>query len=76
MVFSVTLRPGEKYVTTNELDITQCYHLAPGRYSIRFNYNLRLCKDKLRQELQQAEGKAAAPIVPWDGREHFFNVVP
>jgi hypothetical protein len=75
LVFAVTLKPGKKFESTNELFITRCYHLAPGRYSIRFNYNLRLGGDRLRQQAQQAERQTGSPIVPWDGRHHTFTVV-
>jgi hypothetical protein len=76
LVFTVTLKPGEKFESTNELFITRCYHLTPGRYSIRFNYNLRLGGDRLKEELQQALRQTDDPIVPWDGREHIFTVIP
>jgi hypothetical protein len=73
--FSVALNPGESFTWIDELDITLCYNLAPGRYSIRFYYNLRLFDDAVYSEYMKKYGDPWAGEVPWDGRDHPFTVV-
>jgi hypothetical protein len=75
-VHSAVLKPGETYEFTDELYVTQCYHLVPGRYSIRFNYPLRLLADEsLRAQYEEKYHHPFAGLVPWDGRDHPFTVV-
>ena len=75
-VYFVTLKPGEAFEVTNELTVTQCYHLAPGMYSIRFNYNLALLGESgVRIQYEEKYRHPDAGVVPWDGRDHQFTVV-
>jgi len=73
---SVTLKPGENYEIVQEVFTPQCYNLAPGQYSIRFNYNLRVLRsDALRKQYEEMYNHPQYSIVPWDGRGHLFTVV-
>lgn len=73
---SVTLNPGESYEIVQEVFTPQCYNLAPGQYSIRFNYNLRaLRSDALREQCEKMYNHPQYSIVPWDGLDHPFTVV-
>ena len=72
----VTLKPGETSEGTTEVSTPLCYKLAPGHYSIRFNYNLRALEDNsLRTDYEKKYGHPEGGIVPWDGRDHPFTVV-
>lgn len=72
----VTLKPGETFEWTDEVFTPLCYKLAPGQYSIRFNYNLRALKDNsVRMAYEKEYGYPEGGIVPWDGRDHAFTVV-
>jgi hypothetical protein len=72
----VTLKPGESYEIAQEVFTPRCYNLAPGQYSIRFNYNLRaLRSDALREQYEEMYNHPQYSIVPWDGRDHPFTVV-
>jgi hypothetical protein len=72
----ITLKPGETSEGTSKVFTPLCYKLAPGRYSIRVNYNLRALEDaSLRTEYEQKYGHPEGGIVPWDGRDHLFTVV-
>jgi len=72
----LTLKPGETSEGTDEVFTTLCYHLAPGRYSIRFNYNLRALEDgSVRAQYEEIYNHPLDGIVPWDGRDHPFTVV-
>lgn len=72
---SVAIKSGEKLETVAEVATPLCYKLAPGQYSIRFNYNLRVLEDDLRADYEKAYGEPPGGIVPWDGRDHPFTVV-
>jgi hypothetical protein len=72
----LTLKPGETSEGTAEVFTPVCYKLAPGRYSIRFHYNLRaLENDSLSAQYEEKYNHPLEGIVPWDGREHVFTVV-
>jgi hypothetical protein len=72
----VTLKPGEISEVTEEVFTPLCYELAPGQYSIRFNYNLRALEDdSVRARYEEQYNHPDAGIVPWDGRDHPFTVV-
>lgn len=73
----ITLKPGEIAEGTPEEVVTPlCYKLAPGHYSIRFNYNLRALEDNsLRTDYEKKYGHPEGGIVPWDGRDHPFTVI-
>jgi len=72
----ITLKPGEVFEGTAEVHTPGCYNLKPGKYSIRFNYNLRALEDdSVRTEYEKTYGHPKGGIVPWDGRDHPFNVV-
>jgi hypothetical protein len=72
----ITLKPGERSEGTAEVSTPLCYKLAPGRYSIRFNYNLRALEDdSLRTDYEKKYGHPEGGVVPWDGRDHPFTVV-
>lgn len=72
----VTLKPGETFEVTDEVFTTLCSHLAPGLYSIRFNYDLRAFQeDSLREQYEKQYNHPPDHIVPWDGRDHPFRVV-
>lgn len=69
------LKPGKSEIT-EKVFTTSCYKLAPGRYSIRFNYNLRALEDNsVRTDYEKQYGHPEGGIVPWDGRDHAFTVV-
>jgi hypothetical protein len=71
-----TLQPGEVLDETTEVYTPGCYNLAPGQYSIRFNYTLRVLEDaSLRMDYEKKYGHPERGIVPWDGRDHPFIVV-
>jgi hypothetical protein len=70
------LKPGEIREITDKVFTTSCYKLAPGRYSIRFNYNLGLLQDeRFRKQFREKYNNPPDAIVPWDGRDHPFTVV-
>jgi hypothetical protein len=72
----LTLKPGETSEGTDEVFTTLCYQLEPGRYSIRFNYNLRALEDdSLRAQYEKKYNHPTGGIVPWDGRDHSFAIV-
>jgi hypothetical protein len=72
----ITLKPGETSEGTTKVLTPLCYKLAPGQYSIRFNYNLRALEDEsLRADYEKKYGHPDGGIVPWDGRDHPFTVV-
>jgi hypothetical protein len=72
----ITLKPGETSEGTTKVLTPLCYKLAPGQYSIRFNYNLKALEDEsLRTDYEKKYGHPEGGIVPWDGRDHFFTVV-
>lgn len=72
----MTLKPGEVAGGTTKVHTPGCYNLAPGKYSIRFNYNLRALEDdSLRTEYEKEYGHPKGGIVPWDGRDHPFTVI-
>lgn len=72
----ITLKPGETGKITEKVFTPLCYKLAPGRYSIRFNYNLKaLENDSLRTDYEKKYGHPEGGIVPWDGRDHPFTLV-
>jgi hypothetical protein len=75
-VQSLTLNSGETVQVMSEVATHFCYKLAPGAYSIRFNYNLRVLENEaLRTKYEKQYGLPARGIVPWDGRDHPFTVV-
>lgn len=72
----VTLKPGENYEIVQEVFTPRCYNLAPGQYSIRFNYNLRaLRSEALREQYEKILNQPKYSIAPWDGRDHPFTVI-
>jgi hypothetical protein len=72
----LTLKPGETLEVADEVFTPSCYKLAPGRYSIRFNYNLRALGDGLlRTQYEETYNHPIDGIVPWDGCDHVFTVV-
>jgi hypothetical protein len=72
----IRLKPGERCEMTRKVFTTLCYKLAPGRYSIRFNYNLRaFASESLRNEYQGKYNPELHGIVPWDACNHPFTVV-
>jgi hypothetical protein len=72
----MTLKPREVSEGTTEVHTPGCYNLAPGQYSIRFNYNLMALEDdSLRTEYEKEYGHPKGGKVPWDGRDHPFTVV-
>lgn len=71
----MTLKPGEVAEGTTKVHTPGCYKLAPGQYSIRFNYNLKALEDdSLRTDYEKQYGHPKGGIVPWDGRDHAFTV--
>jgi hypothetical protein len=75
-VQSLSLKSGETLEATSEVVTPLCYKLAPGEYSIRFNYNLRALEDdSLRTDYEKKYGHPEGGIVPWDGRDHPFTVI-
>lgn len=72
----LTLKPGETLEVTDEVFTPLCYKLAPGWYSIRFNYNLKALEDdSLRAQYEDSYNHPLDGIVPWDERDHVFRVV-
>jgi hypothetical protein len=75
-VQSLELKPGEIREITDKVFTTSCYKLAPGRYSIRFNYDLGLLQDEMfRKQFREKYNDPPDAIVPWDRRDHPFTVV-
>ena len=69
----ISLRPGGTFVTTAAVDLWQLYDLPPGKYEIRFYYDLRLIADeKLAAEsMKRYHGK---DWVVWDANSYPFAV--
>jgi len=75
-VQSLELKPGGIREITDKVFTTSCYKLAPGRYSIRFKYDLGLLQDEmLRKQFREKYNNPPDAVVPWDGRDHAFTVV-
>jgi hypothetical protein len=76
LVQLMRLKPRERREITRRVFTTLCYKLVPGRYSIRFNYNLRaLGSESLCKKYQANYNPELHDIVPWDACDHVFTVV-
>jgi hypothetical protein len=71
----VTLRPGESVEVHDSAEITACFNLTPGEYTIRFHYDLSLLPDRTMAERYAEQYHAIKFLVPWDDDDHVFHMV-
>lgn len=71
----IRLASGENYKKTFSVDLWAYYDLAPGKYYLRFYYDLRLLDDKALIK-QYEKLYASRDLVLWDTQYYPFRVVP
>lgn len=73
VAYPVRLAPNGKYETALSVDLWTYYNLVPGKYYLRFYYDLRLLNEKTLSKYYQ-KLYHNSPLVLWDMRYYSFSV--
>jgi hypothetical protein len=71
--FPIHLAPSENYETILSVDLWTYYELIPGKYYLRFYYDLRLLNEKTLTD-HYRKLYHSSPLLLWDARYYPFRV--